>query len=69
MVLRCLQAVGGASTLTIGAGIIADIATPAERGGFFGVFTMGPQVGPALGPVIGGALADKYLSNRTSMPP
>lgn len=59
MVLRCLQAVGSASTLTIGAGIIADIATPAERGGFFGVFTMGPQVGPALGPVIGGALADK----------
>lgn len=59
MVLRCLQAVGSASTLTIGmragfffrlisfatgAGIIADIATPAERGGFFGVFTMGPQV-------------------------
>lgn len=59
MILRCLQAVGSASTLTIGAGIIADIATPAERGGFFGVFTMGPQVGPALGPVIGGALADK----------
>ncbi|KAG2134673.1 major facilitator superfamily domain-containing protein [Suillus cothurnatus] len=59
MVLRCLQAVGSASTLTIGAGIIADIATPAERGGFFGIFTMGPQVGPAIGPVVGGALADK----------
>ncbi|KAG2123271.1 MFS general substrate transporter [Suillus clintonianus] len=59
MVLRCLQAIGSASTLTIGAGIIADIATPAERGGFFGIFTMGPQVGPALGPVVGGALADK----------
>ncbi|KAG1755287.1 major facilitator superfamily domain-containing protein [Suillus paluster] len=58
MLLRCLQAVGSASTLTIGAGIIADIATPAERGGFFGIFTVGPQVGPALGPVIGGALAD-----------
>ncbi|OJA16099.1 hypothetical protein AZE42_10598 [Rhizopogon vesiculosus] len=59
MVLRCLQAVGSASTLTIGAGIISDIATPAERGGFFGMFTAGPQVGPALGPVIGGVLADK----------
>lgn len=61
MVLRCIQAVGSASTLTIGAppcmfyfcafisfatgaGIIADIATPAERGGFYGIFTMGPQV-------------------------
>ncbi|KAG1831189.1 major facilitator superfamily domain-containing protein [Suillus subalutaceus] len=59
MVLRCLQAVGSASTLTIGAGIIADIATLAERGGFFGIFTMGPQVGPAIGTVVGGALADK----------
>lgn len=91
LVLRCIQAVGSASTLTIGtfaeyhlllcfislaigAGIISDIATPAERGGFFGMFTAGPQVsprlyplirilfskvGPALGPVIGGALADK----------
>lgn len=59
MVLRCIQAVGSASTLTIGAGIIADIATPAERGGFYGIFTMGPQIGPAIGPVVGGALADK----------
>jgi len=27
-----------------GAGIIADIATPAERGGFFGLFGLGALV-------------------------
>ena len=28
-----------------GAGIIGDIATPAERGGFFGLFGLGALVG------------------------
>ncbi|KAF8955576.1 MFS general substrate transporter [Flammula alnicola] len=58
MLLRCLQATGSASTIAIGAGVIGDISTRAERGGFFGIFTIGPMVGPAIGPIIGGALAD-----------
>lgn len=58
MLLRCLQAAGSASTIALGAGVIADIATRSERGGFFGLFSLGPMVGPCLGPVIGGALAD-----------
>jgi len=57
VLLRCLQATGSASTIALGAGIIADIATPAERGGFFGLYGMGQLLGPCLGPVIGGALA------------
>jgi len=57
MLLRCLQATGSASTVALGAGIIGDIATPAERGGFFGLFGLGALVGPCVGPVIGGVLA------------
>jgi len=57
VLLRCVQAAGSASPVALGAGIIADIATPAERGGFFGLFGVGPLAGPCLGPVIGGALA------------
>jgi len=57
MLLRCVQAAGSASTVALGAGIIADIATSAERGGFFGVFGLGPLVGPSIGPVLGGVLA------------
>ncbi|KAG8739283.1 hypothetical protein FRC10_005811 [Ceratobasidium sp. 414] len=41
----------------IGAGVISDIATPAERGGFLGLFTLGLMVGPCVGPVIGGLLS------------
>ena len=60
MVLRCLQATGSASTIAIGniylftslflfskfvgAGVIGDISTRAERGGFYGLFTLGPLV-------------------------
>ncbi|KAF9567134.1 MFS general substrate transporter [Agrocybe pediades] len=58
MLLRCLQATGSASTIAIGAGVVGDISTRAERAGFFGLFTMGPMIGPALGPVIGGLLSD-----------
>lgn len=74
MVLRCVQAAGSASTTALGAGVIADITERAERGHFFGLYSLGPlvratcvfrvflssawQVGPCLGPVIGGALAE-----------
>ncbi|KAG6832560.1 hypothetical protein H0H92_000189 [Tricholoma furcatifolium] len=52
-----LTAAGSASTVAIGAGAIGDISTPKERGGFFGMFSIGPMVGPSIGPVIGGVLA------------
>ncbi|GJE99620.1 MFS general substrate transporter [Phanerochaete sordida] len=57
MVLRCVQAAGSASTIALGAGVIADISERHERGNYFGVWSLGPMVGPSLGPVIGGGLA------------
>ncbi|THH33163.1 hypothetical protein EUX98_g1068 [Antrodiella citrinella] len=56
MVMRCVQSSGSASTVAIGAGVIADIATISERGSFFGLYSIGPMIGPAIGPVIGGGL-------------
>ena len=60
MVLRCLQAAGSASTIAIGniylfltlflfsvsvgAGVVGDISSGAERGGFYGLFMLGPLV-------------------------
>ncbi|KAH9081526.1 MFS general substrate transporter [Lactarius deliciosus] len=60
MLLRCFQAAGSASTYALGAGIIADISTPAERAGFIGIYGVGPMVGPTLGPVIGGVLSQRF---------
>ncbi|KAF6793749.1 major facilitator superfamily [Colletotrichum sojae] len=59
IVLRCLQAAGCASTIALGAGVIGDISTPEERGGFFGMFNLGPMISPCIAPAIGGALSDK----------
>ncbi|KIY69160.1 MFS general substrate transporter [Cylindrobasidium torrendii FP15055 ss-10] len=58
VVLRCVQAAGSASTIALGAGVIGDIATPAERGGFFGLYSVGTNLGPAVGPILGGVLSD-----------
>ncbi|TDZ68043.1 Itaconate transport protein [Colletotrichum trifolii] len=58
LVLRCLQAAGCASTIALGAGVIGDISTPEERGGFFGMFNLGPMISPCIAPAIGGVLSD-----------
>ncbi|ODM19950.1 hypothetical protein SI65_04936 [Aspergillus cristatus] len=57
IVLRCLQSTGSASTIAIGSGVIGDITTRAEHGGFMGIFQAGLLVPVAVGLVIGGALA------------
>lgn len=57
IVLRCLQSTGSASTIAIGSGVISDITTRDDRGGFMGIFQAGLLVPVAVGPVIGGGIA------------
>lgn len=57
IVLRCLQSTGSASTIAIGSGVIGDITTRADRGGFMGIFQAGLLVPVAVGPIIGGGIA------------
>lgn len=56
VVLRCLQSTGSASTIAIGSGVIGDITTRDERGGYMGIFQAGLLVPVAAGPIVGGAL-------------
>jgi MFS family permease len=51
---RALQATGGSAVVAIGAGAVADVAEPRERGLFMSVFQVGAMVGPAFGPLLGG---------------
>ncbi|KAG8946227.1 hypothetical protein FRC04_011973 [Tulasnella sp. 424] len=51
------QSSGSASTIALGGGVISDIATPAERGGYLGIVTLGAMLGPCIGPILGGVLA------------
>ncbi|KAI0389428.1 chloramphenicol resistance protein [Xylariaceae sp. FL0594] len=56
LVLRMLQSLGCSATIAIAYGVIADVSTPAERGGMQGVAITAANVGPVLAPVIGAAL-------------
>lgn len=56
--LRALQSTGGSGVIAIGAGAIADIAEPKERGKFMAIFQGGAMVGPAIGPFLGGLFAE-----------
>ncbi|KAG0748328.1 hypothetical protein G6F57_002539 [Rhizopus arrhizus] len=53
LVMRMLQAVGSSSSIAVGAGTIGDISTPAERGGYMGIYSMLTQLGPVAGPFLG----------------
>lgn len=57
--LRCFQSGGSASAIALGAGVIGDISTPSERGGYFGMFNLGPQLAPCIGPALGGVLSQE----------
>ncbi|KAF7534287.1 hypothetical protein G7054_g6368 [Neopestalotiopsis clavispora] len=46
-------------TISLGYGIISDIASPEERGSYVGLFNLGPNVAPPFGPVLGGVIAEK----------
>ncbi|KAL8707107.1 MAG: hypothetical protein Q9220_007805 [cf. Caloplaca sp. 1 TL-2023] len=57
LVLRCLQSTGSSGTVALGYGVVADIATSAERGRYVGYVSFGAMVGPAIAPVLGGILS------------
>jgi len=56
-VLRAVQSTGSSGTIALGNGVMADIVTSAERGGYIGWVQSGVQIGPAVAPTIGGVLA------------
>ncbi|KAI1845914.1 hypothetical protein JX265_011190 [Neoarthrinium moseri] len=60
LILRCLQSAGSSGTIALVFGVVADVATTAERGKYMGIVGAGLTVGPSLGPTIGGVLSE-YL--------
>ncbi|GAB7366778.1 hypothetical protein MBLNU230_g0731t1 [Neophaeotheca triangularis] len=58
LVLRCLQATGSSGTIALASGVVADVATSAERGIWMGWAQSGPMVAPAIAPVLGGIFAE-----------
>lgn len=56
-VLRCLQSAGSSTTIALSSGVVADVASVAQRGSYMGFVTAGSLLGPSVGPVIGGLLS------------
>lgn len=59
IVMRMLNGGAAASVQAVGAGTIADLFEPFERGTAMGLFYLGPLLGPLFAPVIGGVLGEK----------
>ena len=57
IIMRVLSGGSAASVQAVGAGTIADIWEPRERGRAMGIFYLGPLMGPLIAPIVGGALA------------
>lgn len=60
IVMRMLGGGASASVQAVGAGTIADLWDPQERGRAMGIFFIGPLCGPLFAPIIGGALAQGW---------
>ncbi|KAI0908619.1 major facilitator superfamily domain-containing protein [Ustulina deusta] len=60
IVFRTFAGGAAASVQAVGAGTIADLWEPRERGRAMGFFYLGPLMGPLLAPIIGGALTSGY---------
>ncbi|KAJ5722247.1 hypothetical protein N7488_000282 [Penicillium malachiteum] len=59
IIFRALTGTGGSACLTTGAGVVADLFAPHERGLAMSVFGFGPLFGPVLGPILGGFIAQR----------
>ncbi|KAK7955975.1 Itaconate transport protein, partial [Apiospora aurea] len=59
LLFRGLQSAGSASTVSIGNGVIQDIAHPSEKGAYISFYQAIRNFSIAVGPVLGGILAEK----------
>ncbi|KAH1345298.1 hypothetical protein KXW34_003079, partial [Aspergillus fumigatus] len=65
IVMRMLSGGASASVQAVGAGTIADLWDPHERGRAMSIFYLGPLCGPLLAPIVGGALAERWRWRST----
>ena len=67
LVLKMFQGLGSTATSAVGYGVIADIASPAERGAIIGPALVVADMGLVLAPLIGGPLGQRYSTTWVSL--
>lgn len=63
MVFRLLSGCGGAASLALSGGTLADVIPRQERGKWMAVIAIGPIMGPTIGPILGGFMG-QYIGWR-----
>ncbi|EED14379.1 MFS multidrug transporter, putative [Talaromyces stipitatus ATCC 10500] len=58
IIFRLLAGIGGAGSITLGAGVIADLFPLRERAKATALWSMGPLLGPVAGPICGGFIGE-----------
>lgn len=60
LILRCFQSAGSSAMVALCQGIVADVATAADRGTYVAYASVSTILGPTLSPVIGGLLSQYF---------
>lgn len=60
IIFRICSGGAAASVQAVGAGTIADLWEPIERGRAMSIFYLGPLIGPIIAPIVGGVLTDAF---------
>lgn len=66
-VCRFFAGVGGAAPLSVGAGVLADLYSPAVRGTALAWYAIGPTVGPVVAPIAAGFIVQETNTWRWVM--
>lgn len=64
-VLRVCSGAAAASVQSVGAGTVADLYIPEERGRNIGIYYMGPLMSPLISPIVGAALVSGFSWRST----
>ena len=63
LILRCFQSAGSSAMVALCQGIVADVATAADRGTYVAYASVSTILGPTVSPILGGLLS-QYLGWR-----
>ncbi|PWY85914.1 MFS multidrug transporter [Aspergillus heteromorphus CBS 117.55] len=59
VIFRFFAGIGGVGSITLGAGVIADLFPIEKRGMATSIWALGPLIGPVVGPICGGFVGEE----------
>ncbi|KAL8647091.1 MAG: hypothetical protein Q9226_006579 [Calogaya cf. arnoldii] len=60
LILRCFQSAGSSALVALCQGVVADVATAADRGSYVAYASVSTVLGPTLSPIVGGFLSQHF---------